>query len=213
MKNERDELHFLLKSKFPIIVVETPEERRFLDLVENVANLEDQPLFTWSAVQGLKRPAKRENFPNTRDLALAVQEIPKSPQGGVYVFFDATPFLDNPEIIRTIREIAFDYERTQRTMVFVGSRVTLDADLQRMSASFRPALIGAAEVRKLVKDEFDNYNYQMGTTGLKGDQAAFEMLVQHLIGLSRDDARRLVRQSIEHEGAITLDDVARVLKL
>ncbi|HYC35813.1 MAG TPA: AAA family ATPase [Usitatibacter sp.] len=213
MKSEREELQFLLKSKFPIIVVETPEERRFLDLIENVANLEDQPLFTWSAVQGLRRPARREHSPNTRDLALAVQEIPKSPQNGVYVFFDAMPFLDNPEVIRTIREIAFDHDRTHQTMVFVGSRVALDPDLQRMSASFRPALIGAAEVRKLVKEEFDNYNYQMGTTGTRGDQAAYEMLVQHLVGLSRDDARRLVRQSIEHEGAITLDDVARVLKL
>jgi hypothetical protein len=48
---------------------------------------------------------------------------------------------------------------------------------------------------------------------LRGDQVAYEMLVQHLVGLSRDDARRMVRQAIEHEGAITMEDVARVLKL
>jgi SpoVK/Ycf46/Vps4 family AAA+-type ATPase len=212
-KSEREELQFLLRSKFPILVVETPEEGRFVDLVENVANLENQPLFTWSCVVGLRRAATREAYPNTRELILAVREIPKSPQNGIYVFLDAMPFLDNPEVIRTVREIAFNAERANRTLVFVGARVALDADLQRMSASFRPALIGAAEVRKLVKDEFDNYNYQMGTTGLRGDQAAYEMLVQHLVGLSRDDARRLVRQAIEHEGAITLEDVARVLKM
>jgi len=33
------------------------------------------------------------------------------------------------------------------------------------------------------------------------------------VGLSREEARRLIRQSIEHEGAITMDDVARVLKI
>lgn len=131
MKSEQEELQLLLRSRFPIIVVETPEEARFLALIETVANLDESPLFTWTTVQGLRRPLKRENVPQTRELIEAVQE--------------------------------------------------------------------------LVKEEFENYNDQMGLTGLRGDQVAYEMLVQHLVGLSRDDARRMVRQAIEHEGAITLE--------
>ena len=213
MKKEQEELELLLKSRFPILVVETPEEARFLALIETVANLAEKPLFTWSVVKGLRRMSPAEAVPGTRELADCVQEIVKSPQNGIYVFLDAKPFLEHPGVVRAFREIAYDHNRTQRTLIFVGSRVALDPDLQRMSAVFRPALIGAAEVRKLVKEEFDNYNYQMGTQGLRGDQAAYEMLVQHLVGLSRDDARRMVRQAIEHEGAITLEDVARVLRL
>ena len=38
------------------------------------------------------------------------------------------------------------------------------------------------------------------------------MLVQHLLGFTRDDARRLIRQTIEQDGVINMDDVARVLK-
>jgi ATP-dependent 26S proteasome regulatory subunit len=213
VNSERDELQLLLRSRFPIIVVETAEERRFLDLVENVANLEDSALLTWSVVQGLRKPAKREAFTQTRELVDAFAEILKSPQNGIFVFLDASPFLDHPGVIRMIREIAFDHTQVRRTLVFVGSRVALDPDLQRMSASFRLATIGVDEVRKMVKEEFELYNYHTGQTGLRGDQAAYDMLVQHLVGLSRDDARRLIRQSIEHEGAITIDDVARVLRL
>ena len=51
MKGEVEELQLLLRSRFPILVVETAEEQRFLDLIENVANLEEQALFTWSVVQ------------------------------------------------------------------------------------------------------------------------------------------------------------------
>jgi SpoVK/Ycf46/Vps4 family AAA+-type ATPase len=213
VKSEREELQLLLRSRFPILVVETAEEQRFLELIQNVANLEEQALFTWSVVQGLRRPAKRESVAQTRELVEAVSEICRSPQNGIYVFFDATPFLDHPGVVRTLREIAFDHNRTHRTLVFVGSRVTLDPDLLRMSASFRPATIGPDEVRKMVKEEFEIYNYNMGQMGLRGDQSAYEMLVQHLVGLSRDDARRLIRQSIEHEGRITIEDVARVLRL
>src|SRR5258705_2950989 len=82
-----------------------------------------------------------------------------------------------------------------------------------MSATFRLAPIGPDEVRKIVKEEAELYAYQHGQESIRGDQAAYEMLVQHLVGLSRDDARRMIRQSIEHEGAITMDDVARVLRM
>ncbi len=212
-KNEQDELQLLLRSRFPILVVETAEERRFLALIEVVANLDDSPLFTWSCVQGLRRPLKSETVHETRELLRALTEIAKSPQNGIYVFFDAQPFLEHPEVARMLRELAFDHARTHRTLVFVGSRVSLDPDLQRMSAGFRLAPIGPEEVKQMVKEEFETYNFNMGQQGLRGDQAAYDMLVQHLVGLSRDDARRMVRQSVEHEGAITIEDVARVLKL
>jgi len=212
-KSEQDELQLLVRSRFPILVVETAEERRFLGLIETVANLDEVPLFTWSVVQGLRRPLKNETIASTRELIDALSEIRKSPQNGIYVFFDPMAWLDEPAVVRLVREIAFEHQRTHRTLVFVGSKVALHADLLRMSASFRPKPIGPDEVRTLVKEEFDSYNYQMGVTGLRGDQAAYEMMVQHLVGLSREDARRLVRQSIEHEGAITMEDVARVLKL
>ena len=38
------------------------------------------------------------------------------------------------------------------------------------------------------------------------------MLVQLLVGMSREDARRLVRQAINDDGAITIEDTARVLR-
>ena len=212
-KGEQEELQLLLRSRFPILVVETAEERRFLALIETVANLNESALFTWSVVQGLRRPLKNESIAVSRELIDALQEIRKSPQNGIYVFFDATPWLDNPAVVRLIREIAHEYQQTHRTLVFVGSKVALHSDVQRMSASFRLAPTGPDEVRAIVKEEFEIYNYNMGLTGLRGEQVAYEMLIQHLVGLSRDDARRMVRQSIEHEGKITMEDVARVLQL
>jgi SpoVK/Ycf46/Vps4 family AAA+-type ATPase len=212
-KGEQEELQLLLRSRFPILVAETAEERRFLALIETVANLDESALFTWSVVQGLRRPLKNESVPASRELVEALHEIRKSPQNGIYVFFDAMPWIENPAAVRLTREIAHEYQQTHRTLVFVGSKVALHPDLQRMSASFRLAPTGPEEVRSIVKEEFEIYNYNMGLTGLRGDQVAYEMLVQHLVGLSRDDARRMVRQSIEHDGAITMEDVARVLKL
>jgi SpoVK/Ycf46/Vps4 family AAA+-type ATPase len=212
LKKEVEELRLLLRSSFPVIVVETAEERRFLDIAENLANLDDKTLFTWSAVRGLSGNRAGSGLTMTKDFGDCVNHIVSDPRGGIYVFLDATPYLEDPQVIRMIRELAFEHARNRITMVFVGSRVTLHPDIQRMSASFKMSAIGPEEVRAIIKEEADMYMFQR-EANIKADRAAYEMLVQHLIGLSRDDARRMIRQAIEHEGAITMEDVARVLKL
>ena len=212
MKSEQEELRLLLRSRFPVIVVETAEEQRFLQLAENLANLDDKTLFTWSVVRGLSSNRAGSSISNTKELLDAMRHIVGDARGGIYVFLDATPFLDHPGIVRIIRELSMDHARNGITLIFVGSRVALHPDIQRMSASFRMASIGPEEVRALIKEEAELYMYQR-EANIKADRAAYDMLVQHLVGLSRDDARRMIRQSIEHEGAITMEDVARVLKL
>ena len=212
MKNEQEELRLILRSSFPVIVVETAEEQRFLALVENLANLDEKTLFTWSVVRGLAGTRMGTAYANTKELVDAVRQIEGDPRGGLYVFLDPGPWLDHPGIVRMIREIAFDHAKNGITMIFVGSRVTLHPDIQRMSASFRMSSIGPEEVRALIKEEAELYMHQR-EVGIKADRTAYDMLVQHLVGLSRDDARRMIRQSIEHEGAITMEDVARVLRL
>ena len=212
MKGEQEELRLLLRSRFPVIVVETAEEQRFLQLVENLANLDDKTLFTWSVVRGLAGTRAGTAISGTRELVDAIGHIERDPRGGLYVFLDAAPYLDHPGVVRMIREIAFDHMSNGITLIFVGSRVGLHPDVQRMSASFRMSSIGPDEVRALIKEEAELYMYRR-EANIKADRAAYEMLVQHLVGLSRDDARRMIRQSIEHEGAITMEDVARVLKL
>ena len=212
MRKEVEELRLLLRSSFPVVVVETAEEQRFLDIAENLANLDDKTLFTWSAVRGLSGNRAGSSITMTRDFGDCINHIVSDPRGGVYVFLDATPYLEDPKVVRMIRELAFQGTRNRITMIFVGSRVTLHPDIQRMSATFRMSAIGPDEVKAIIKEEADMYMFQR-ETNIKADRAAYEMLVQHLIGLSRDDARRMIRQAIEHEGAITMEDVARVLRI
>ena len=212
MKGEQEELRLLLRSRFPILVVETAEEQRFLKLAETVCNLDEVALFTWSVVRGLSGIRQGSAVAQSRELIDAMAHLSRSPQNGVFVFLDAQPFMDHPGVIRMVREIAFDHTKHRQTLVFVGTRVALHPDLQRMSAAFRLAPLGPDDVRALIKEEAELYMYQK-EVNLRADRAAYEMLVQHLVGLSRDDARRLIRQSIEDEGEITMDDVARVLRM
>ncbi len=211
-RNEIAELGFLLKSRFPILTVETPEEGRFVNLVEHTCNLEELPLFIWSVVGGLRRHLRAEVFTDTHELVDALKHMKGSPQNGVFVFFDVQPFLDNPIVTRLIREMAFEYQTIARTFIFVASHLSLDSDLQRMSAAFQMVLPTVEEIRELFKEEATFWKSGHDGQPLRGDPTALEMMTRHLVGFTGADARRLIRQSIEAEGAVTMAAVARVLK-
>lgn len=212
MRDDTKELGLLIRSRFPVIVVETPEEQRFMALVERVTNLDEQALFVWTVAQGLIRGMRGEPVFETNELLDALKHIDTTPQNGVFVFLDAQPFLDDPIAIRLIREFAMRYSETARTMIFVGSRVALPPDLQRMSASFLMTLPTVEDIRGLLREEITFWKSAHEGESLRGDPEAVDMLIQHLLGFTRDDARRLIRQAIEHDGMINMDDVARVLK-
>jgi len=213
MTDKIHELGVLLKSRFPVVVVETPEEPRFAQMAERVCNLEELALFTWSVANGIARHNRpNDTFSQTNDLLDAAKHIRLMKNNGVIVFFDAQPFLDNPIIVRLFREIALDYARIAKTLVFVGSRVNLPTDLQRMSASFRLELPGADEIRNVVREEIAFWKSANEGDVLKGDRGALNLMIQHLVGFTRDDARRLVRQAIERDGTIDREDVARILR-
>jgi AAA+ superfamily predicted ATPase len=212
MKNDQRELTLLIRSHFPIVVVETPEELRFLQLAEKVCNLESYPLFVWSVVNGIRRNNRTEGVTQSNDLVDALKHICKTRQNGVYVLLDTQPFLENPIIQRLIREIALDYYNVNRTLVFVGSSVALPADLQRMSATFRLSLPDVNELREVIREEANYWSQQNEGQKPTGEQDVLRMLCQHLVGFTRDDARRVVRQCMDNDGAITLDDINRVLR-
>ena len=110
MDDVRD-LTVILKSRFPIVLIETHEESRVLSMLERVSNLEQLASFTWTVTGGLNRARDRGPISGTTELTAALRWIDKTPQNGLYVLLDAHPFLDDPVNVRAIREIALSYQK------------------------------------------------------------------------------------------------------
>jgi hypothetical protein len=211
MSEQRD-LALLLKSRFPLVVIETHEEARALALLERIANQEQWPFHSWSIADGLRRHIPAIAEPVTNELTDALRSIDKSISMGIYALLDAHPFMEDPLNQRLIKEIARDYHKVPRTLVFVGPRVELPKDLQRMSARFDLALAGGEAIQALLREEAQLWRAENGSE-LRGENDAARVLVQHLAGMPLEDARRLVRQAIRDDGLLNQADVARVLKL
>jgi len=208
------ELCALLKSRVPIILIEAHEEPRILRLLQKAANLEQQPLFCWSIVDGITRPARSTTeegaIYNTNNLVDALKHIDKTLQNGIYVLCDAHPGLKDPVNARLVREIALEHFRTARTLVFVSPAFDdVPVELLRLAAHFRPLLPTREDIRTILTEEASKYREQSGEKP-RADRAVIEQLELHLMGLEHDDVRRLVRQALRADGEINAADLKRV---
>ena len=210
--NDANDLKVLIESHVPLIVLETHEEQRAFDVIEKLAVRHEWPLFGWSVADGIcRRILRQERVADTTDPEKAMRHLESTPQNGVYVLLDFHPYLTNPMIVRLVRQIAQTYHKTARTLIFVSPRLELPAELQRLAARFALAVPDREAIQALVREEVDLWTRLNGDR-VKAERAAYDALVQHVVGSSLEDARRLVRLAIRDDGAITHTDIDKVLR-
>ena len=210
MKDIR-ELEGLLAAKMPIVAIESHEEAKVTQMLERFAALNERSLWTWSVTAGLKRANGRESAFNTSRIEDALRHIEKSPANSIYLFLDAHRFLDDPVVLRQIKDIAARSESTHRMLVFLSGRLEVPAEIERMTARFRPSLPDARRIVEILNEEARRYREATGEQ-VKANREALNVVTQHLGGLTEEDARRLARMAIRDDGAISAADIARVLK-
>ena len=186
--NDTRDFTLILRSRFPIVVVETHEEPRVLELIERAARLESHALFVWNAADGLRRRDNRQSLapggagdasarsmiPETREISGALKHIYVTSQNGIYVLLDVHPYLQDPVNLRLIKSTAQEYSKSARTIVMVGHKIALPEDLRRLSARFDLVLPDAQAIRVLVKEEAESY--AMGGARLKGQQETLDQV-------------------------------------
>ena len=211
--NDLHDIETVIETRFPIVTIETLEERRVLELLRSAALRNEWPLFTWDTVDGLKRGDKvGEVVPQTQDPDAMLRHLLKSPQNGVFVLLDFESYLDKePARQRSFKRIAQDHEVQRRTLVMVGHRVDLPPDLRRLSASFTLSVPDVPRIRDLLNEEVKDWRKRSGSP-VTGSRDAAEMMIQHLAGLCEEDVRRLIRHALRDDNAVDMADVTRIQK-
>jgi hypothetical protein len=98
------ELEDLLAARMPIVAIESREESKLLQMFERFAVLNERSLWTWSVTSGLKQANGKNSAFNTARIEDALRHIEKSPGNAICLFLDAHRFLDDPVVLRQIKE-------------------------------------------------------------------------------------------------------------
>src|SRR3954447_26091179 len=106
------ELQTLLASRVPLVVIESREEARVIELVREAALKAQRGrnwgVFQWTVTEGLLR-VDVDLGGSQRTLAQPDQlllHIKSTPMAGIYVLLDFHPYLEDAKVVRMLKDIA-----------------------------------------------------------------------------------------------------------
>ena len=215
--DQQHDLELILKSRTPIVVIETQDESRILEMLMSL-NLASQsreyvPLFRWTITDGLQRldidlePQAMNSDPG--DVLKHIRAVKKP---GVYVLLDFHPFLEDPVHVRLLKDICMQSAELNRQIVLISHKIKLPTELESLSARVDMALPNETERRKIIERIADEWSQQNQGSRVQADKRAYQLLVENLAGLTYKDTERLARNAIVHDGAITKSDLPAVMQ-
>jgi len=212
MKDSHD-LTLLLHSQIPIIFLETKEEHLAIDLLKKVSTNLFIPLYHWSITEGLLRledgfsPQRHNTQPQD-----VLGHIKSSLHPGVFILSDFHPYLNDPLLIRLLKDIAISYADSPRTIVFVSHEISKPEELANFSAGFKLSLPSKEQIKKTIKQIANDWSASQNGLKVEADKKAYAMLLENLKGLTLSEVKRVARAAIYDDGAITESDVPGVIK-
>jgi len=210
---EYHDITLLLRSHSPVIVLETHEERRAVDLLKSISLNIAMPVFCWSVANGMKRlDLNLDEQTHLKEPSKVLEHIKAANYEGIYMLLDFHPYLNEPLHVRLLKELAMAFDGKKSKLVLISHELNIPAEIKKLSVDFQLHLPSDDELKKLIRNEASNFKQLNTGRKVKTDNETLDLLVKNLKGLTYNDARRLIYAAIVDDGAITESDLPEVMQ-
>jgi SpoVK/Ycf46/Vps4 family AAA+-type ATPase len=205
------ELELLIKSRYPIIYLETWEEERAEELISLVAKNLGKPLFLWTATKGLFRWGAQNAIYNTTQPLQVLTHIASTDLMAIYLLKDFHQYLEDPVVIRKLKDIASVFEKKDGCIILSSSVVKIPAELRKIAVHFELKLPSSEEIRKIILETIEELRHKTHIhIGINTDE--FNQMADRLKGLTKQEAKRIVCQAVLRDNQLTKEDIPRILE-
>lgn len=212
--NDLHDLEVMLRAETPILLIESLEEPRLIDLLGQIGFRLGLPIYCWTLTDGL-RPlgARAAASPAHSDPPDLLRHIKVTAGAGLYLLLDFHPFLEHPLHVRLLKEIAQGFsDAAPRRLVLISHALESPPELRHLCARFEVRLPDRQRLLALIREEAQRWQQADPSRSFRASRSAVEQLSRNLLGVAESDARRLIRNAITKDGAITESDVTEVTR-
>jgi len=213
---KEDEICLRVESRYPILYITTWEEYRALWSLRTVAQRTGRTLFRWTATEGLVEIPVDNKAASPAALRLRPDEVlshvikQQEPNTGIYVLQDFHSFLDNPEIIRRLRDVVARLRTSLQTVIILSPVFRLPVELEK-DITLIDYDLPSAEDLKLVLERMIKQGQKRGIEiQLSLDDR--EQLVKAMQGLTETQAENVLTRCMVRDSRLDTSDIQTVLR-
>ena len=192
------ELSLMAASGYPIVYLLTWEEERAKRVVSAAVKAAGTKLGVWTATGGM---GANEAM---RDPSKLLSSLKKAP-AGMTVLLDFHPFLDQPEVVRRLRDLIPHLSKSGHMLVIVAPVLSLPEELEKDIALLPLPLPTAGELDQLFRQVCVDEQ-------LIFPEEFMENLIRASRGLTEKEAQRVFTKALRKGGGFRLDDLSLVIE-
>jgi ATP-dependent 26S proteasome regulatory subunit len=208
------ELDTLIRARYPLVYLVSWEEQRLDAILEGLANTHGKTAYFWSITLGLRKVTNgRPGQPldGSKDPVDALRAVERIPEPSVFVFKDFHPFLNDPVVVRWLRELAQQLKASYSTVVLVSPTVTIPVELEKEISVLDVPLPTFDDLRQLL-DEITDVVRKGRRAVVDLDNAQTELLLKAALGLTLSEAENAFAKAIALDNRLDAGEVALILE-
>ncbi|HEX8339613.1 MAG TPA: AAA family ATPase [Tepidisphaeraceae bacterium] len=210
---DTDRLAALLRSHHALIHVPTFDEPYALDRVRQAAIGQSRHLLVWSVSRGIRDGVLKDDatVPDTdHPAAAATHLLLHTPRGATVVFLDLIPHLKDERTLRAFRELHHVAAAHDLTLVLIDCCDDVPAAVSAVSTRFEPSLPGKAELEEIIRATVRE-QHARSSIDVRLRREDLTNIVQHLQGLSREQARQAIIDTTADDRLLDESDIKGII--
>ncbi|MBV9471009.1 MAG: AAA family ATPase [Abitibacteriaceae bacterium] len=222
MNSKDREIDVLIRARYPIIYIISYEENRVEDAIRTLVNGTKQ-VQVWSATEPFTTPdgggraadpyhrISLDGLTHALDaLNYILKKVREESVRTVFVLRDFDPYLDNPVIVRRLRDLAFALKRSYSTLIFLSPLLAVPAHLEKEVVVVDYDLPDLEELRTILEELVRRVSGNP-SVHIDLDEPSREALVKAALGLTADEAANVFAKAMVIGNGLEQMDIEVVL--
>ncbi len=208
-------LDLLIRSGNPFISIETLDEQRALNVVQEVARNLKKSLFEWSATNGLCKTEgttlKSATVPGGKP-EQSLSFIHKNTDEDIFVFKDLGAYCRDNVVNRMLRDLMETCRNKKSTLILIDA-FPLPDEIKRFTVRYELGWPTTDELSAVIKQTFNKIrqeSHEEITTKLT--RREMEQLVLTMRGLSCNEVERVISSAILQDNDLNVTDLPHIIE-
>ncbi|HWP34603.1 MAG TPA: AAA family ATPase [Thermodesulfobacteriota bacterium] len=206
-----DEIDCLIRASYPIVYIVSAEEARVERALRSqvLPGLAGRPphqksLVTWSITEGFSDGTRPGGAPagagsrDARDPLRALELVEKSTERAIFLFRDFHPFLQDPTIVRKLRDLAHALKESPKTLLLLSPVLRIPPELEKEIAVVEYGLPTLEDLDPIIEEVIQSVRAEgkLDRFDVNLSVADREAILSAALGLTATEAENVFAKSL-----------------
>lgn len=192
----------LIRARYPLIYVVSFEENRVESELLRITQNRKKQIYKWTITNGLENP-DGSFLGEFKDPIKVLEYILQSDINGIFVMKDYHPYLNEPVVIRKLRDVAHSLKTSMKNVVFLSPVLKVPVELEKEISVVDYNLPGKEEIGQIVKSISESIG-EADKLEISKNPMLLQKVVEAALGLTAEEAENVFAKSLVQTGDFNL---------